>query len=357
MPPQVRADDVARAAGVSKTAVSFVLNGNDAGNISAATRDRILAAAKELGYQPNRLAQSLRRQRTHVLGLVTDEIASSPFAGRLLSGAVERATRQGYVVVVFDSQDHPDREQAAVTELGLRQVDGLIYATMGLRQLARLPSTRLPLVLANCQEDPDRHPTVVPDDRAGARAAVEHLLGLGHRRITMLTGAGVSTTRPHTLGNIAGPIRSRGFRATMARAGVTASESPVVSVGWDIDSGYHGAMRILTGPHGRLLPARDRPTAVFTVTDRAATGVLLAASRLGLDVPGDLSVVGFDDQEALAANVVPPLTTVALPHAAMGERAVELLLALLEGEPSPPGARRQYLPCRVVSRESAGPPR
>lgn len=357
MTPRVRADDVARAAGVSKTAVSFVFNNNDVGNISPATRERILAAAKELGYQPNRLAQSLRRQRTHVIGLVTDEIASSPFAGRLLGGAVDRATREGYVVVVFDSQDHPEREQSAVTELDLRQVDGLIYATMGRRELTHLPTTRLPLVLANCQQEGDQHLSVVPDDHGGGRAAAEHLLELGHRRVTMLTGPGVSTSTPHTRGNISGPMRSRGFRAAMRAAGVPAADAPVVSVGWDIDSGYHGALQVLTGTDGSLLPRRERPTAVFAVTDRSATGVLLAAARLGLDVPGDLSVVGFDDQESLAANVVPALTTVALPHTAMGEKAVELLLALLADAVDPHEPRRQYLPCPVVSRDSAAAPR
>ena len=357
MTPRPRAADVAERAGVSKTAVSFVLNGNDAGNIAPATRERILAAATELGYQPNRVAQSLRRQRTHVIGLVTDAIASSPFAGRLLGGAVERATRDGYVVVVFDSQDHPEREQAAADELANRQVDGLIYATMGLREVATVPHTRLPLVLANCQQEGDAHVSVVPDDRGGGRDAAELLLGLGHRRIAMLTGPGVSAHRPNVPGNISGPMRANGFRAAMRHAHVAAAESPVVSAGWDIDDGYHGAMRVLTGPSGRLLPASDRPTAIFAVTDRSATGVLLAAARLGLDVPGDLSVVGFDDQEALAANVVPALTTLALPHAAMGERAVELLLDSLAGRRDPRAPRRQYLPCPVVSRESAAPPR
>jgi LacI family transcriptional regulator len=336
------------------TAVSFVLNDRDAGNISPATRKRILAAAAELGYQPNRVAQSLRRQRTHVIGLVTDAIASSPFAGRLLGGAVERATRDGYVVVVFDSQDHPEREQAAVDELANRQVDGLIYATMGLRDLSSLPATRLPLVLANCQMAGDPHPSVVPDDVGGGRAAADYLLGLGHRRITMLTGRGVDPRRPLRSGNISGPMRAKGFRAAMRAAGLTAAETPLVTGGWDIDDGYASAMRVLADDLGRARPGAERPTAIFAVTDRVATGVLLAAAHLGLEVPRDLSVVGFDDQEALAANVVPALTTLALPHAAMGERAVDLLLGLLAGEA--PARGHEALGCPIITRQSAGPP-
>ncbi|HEY7721280.1 MAG TPA: LacI family DNA-binding transcriptional regulator [Pedococcus sp.] len=356
MSPRPRAADVAQRAGVSVTAVSLVLNDNDAGNVSAATRARILAAAAELGYQPNRVAQSLRRQRTHVIGLVTDAIASSPFAGRLLGGAVERATRDGYVVVVFDSQDHPEREQAAADELANRQVDGLIYATMGLRELDTVPRTSLPLVLANCQQAGDPYPSVVPDDYRGGWDAARHLLGLGHRRITMLSGVGITPGQPHHLGNIAGPLRAKGFRAAL-RSHVAAADSPVLTVGWDIDEGYHGAVRVLAGPAGGPAPVGDRPTAIFAANDRVATGVLLAAARLGLDVPGDLSVVGFDDQEAVAANVVPALTTLALPHTAMGERAVELLLETVTGRLVPDASRREHLRCPLVVRESAGPPR
>lgn len=356
MSPRPRAADVAQRAGVSVTAVSLVLNDNDAGNVSAATRERILAAAAELGYQPNRVAQSLRRQRTHVIGLVTDAIASSPFAGRLLGGAVERATREGYVVVVFDSQDHPDREQAAVDELADRQVDGLIYATMGLRELDTVPRTTLPLVLANCQQAGDPYLSVIPDDYRGGWDAARHLLELGHRRITMLSGVGTRPGEPHHLGNIAGPMRAKGFRAAL-RSHIAAADSPVLTVGWDINDGYHGAVRVLADAEGRQVPAGARPTAIFAANDRVATGVLLVAARLGLDVPGDLSVVGFDDQEAVAANVVPALTTLALPHTLMGERAVELLLETLTGRLVPGASRREQLRCALVIRESAGPPR
>ena len=357
MTTRPRAIDVAQRAGVSVTAVSLVLNDNDAGNISPTTRERILAAAAEIGYQPNRVAQSLRRQRTHVIGLVTDAIASSPFAGRLLGGAVDRATRDGYVVVVFDSQGRPEREQAAVDELSDRQVDALIYATMGLRHITSLPKTSLPVVLANCQQDGDLHPTIVPDDEGGGRTAAEHLLALGHQRITMLTGPGLRIDRPNAPGNISGPMRARGFRAGMRAAGLPASAARVVTAGWEIDDGYHGARRVLSGSDGQPLPAAERPTAIFAVTDRVATGTLLAAAHLGLDVPGDLSVVGFDDQEALAAKVVPALTTLALPHAQMGERAIDLVLDLLAGRIDPGTPHREVLPCPVISRDSAGPPR
>lgn len=331
---------MAARAGVSRTAVSFVLNGNDAGNVSTPTRDRILAAAAELGYTPNLVASSLRRQSTRQVGIITDAIATSPFAGRLLRGAMERAGERGFMVSLFDTAERPERETTAAQELQRRRADGMLYAAMGLRELAHVPDVGLPVVLANCFVPGDGVPCVIPDEQLAGRAAGQHLLSCGHRRITMLGG-----TPPA----VAGPLRAEGFRAAMDAAGLPASQTPVVTAGWTIDAGYAAACRVLD--------AGDRPTAVFAVNDRVAVGVLLAAARLGLSVPGDLSVVGFDDQEELAANVVPALTTLALPHHQMGERAMDILLDLHAEALEPDRPRRQLLDCPLVVRDSVSPPR
>lgn len=355
MSARPRATDVAQAAGVSVTAVSFVLNGNDSGNISAATRERVLQAAAELGYRPNRLAQGLRRQRSHVIGLVTDAIASSPFAGRLIAGAADRAGGDDYVLLVHDSHGDPGRDQGAVDELLARQVDGLVFATMGLRALETLPITPLPLVLANCYQDPDTHPSVVPDDAGGSRIAAETLLAAGHRRITMLGGPppqgcdlGIRA------GNVSGPVRERAFRAATRAAGLRSPDVSVRTVGWQIDDGCRGALRVLGDASGAALPAAGRPTGLVAVNDRVAAGAMLGAARLGLRVPEDVSIVGFDDQEGLAAFLVPGLTTLALPHEEMGRRAVDLLFARLHGEKVP--ATRELLPCPLVERGTVAPP-
>lgn len=347
-----KASDVARRAGVSVTAVSFVFNNNDVGNIAPATKDRILAAAEELGYTPDGIARSLRTQQTHMLGFVTDEIASSPFAGRLLAGAMDAAAARGYAVLASDSRDHRDREQEAVTELTRRKVEGVVFATMGLRAMPMLPSTRLPMLLANCLGPDDSHFSVIPDEVRAGRAAATYLTGLGHRRVTMLTGRTVSRRFPQ--GNISGPLRVKGFRAGMRAAGVTAGEYATTDAGWSIDTGHAAALRVLTDAAGRVLPADRRPTAVFAVNDRVATGVLLAAASLGLRVPQDLSVLGFDDQDALAAQVVPSLTTLALPHRAMGRRAVDVLVESLESG-TPPPARTELLECELLVRDSVAP--
>ncbi|MHA4816140.1 LacI family DNA-binding transcriptional regulator [Streptomyces aculeolatus] len=332
--------DVARLAGVSHTAVSFVFNGRAEGNLSAETQERIRRAAERLGYRPNAVARGLRRRRTAVLGLVTDEIASSPFAGRLLRGAMEAAWDSEHLVLTVDSGGDAAKEDAAVAELLDRRVDGIIYAAMSLRRV-RVPAGlhRTPAVLANCLAEDDSLPAVVPAERAGGRAAARLLLDAGHRRIAMVGG----------LDDIATAERLRGFRDALRGAGVTVPKEWVVRAGGEITAGRTGATRLLAGA-----AADRRPTGIVCYNDRVAAGVLHAAAQLHLDVPGELSVVGYDDQEHMAAYLDPPLTTVGLPHREMGEEAARLLLTAIDtGTAAPAGVRR--LTCPVVSRSSVGP--
>ncbi|MHA6523926.1 LacI family DNA-binding transcriptional regulator [Tessaracoccus sp. G1721] len=343
---RVRAADVAAAAGVSPTAVSFVLNGREGGNISAETTKRILETAKRLGYEPHHTARSLRSNTTHSLGLVTDAVASSPFGGRLLAAAAERAEAHGHVMLVMDLHSRDDRETTAIHELERRQVDALIYASMGFRIMTAPPKTHLPLVLANCTTERDETLSIFPDDASGATHALEHLADLGHRRVSMLSGNWDPLGPRDDQGNISGPLRRDAFLAAARRRGVDAT---AVESGWEIDDGYRAAMTALDRP------ADQRPTALFAITDRAAVGALLAAARLGLSVPDDLSLVGFDDQEKMAEFTVPPLTTVALPHARMGDEAVSMALAAAVGRPVE--EPRRALPCELLVRESTAPPR
>ena len=332
--------DVARIAGVSHTAVSFVFNGRADGNLSPATQERIRQAAAQLGYRPDPVARGLRRRRTAVIGLVTDEIASSPFAGRLLRGAMETAWDSDHLVLTVDSGGDPAKEDAAVAELLNRRVDGIIYAAMSLRRV-RVPEGlhRTHSVLANCLPEDDSLPAVVPAERAGGRTAARLLLAEGHRRLAVIGG----------LDDIASVERTRGFRDALRAEGVTVPTEWIVRGGGEISAGYAGALRLLDG----VEPGR-RPTGVLCYNDRVAAGVLHAATRLGIDVPADLSVVGYDDQEHMAAFLTPPLTSIALPHRAMGETAARLLLDAIEAGPTPPATVRR-LACPVVSRASVGP--
>lgn len=343
---RVRAADVAAAAGVSQTAVSFVLNGRDSGNIAPETKKRILETADRLGYEPHHLAKSLRSQTTHSLGLVTDAVATSVFGGRLLAAATERAHASGYALLLMDLLDHDEETAPAIREMERRQVDALVYVTMGFKVLSAVPPAKLPLVLANCTTQRDGELSVYPDDAYGAQQALTHLADLGHQRVTMLTGLWNPMGHGTAAGNISGPIRRKAFLAAAAERRLHAS---VVEGGWGIDDGYASAMQALQ------VPEEERPTALFAITDRVALGAVLAAAKLGLSVPADLSVVGFDDEEHLADRCVPPLTTIALPHTQMGETAVAMALDLIEGREIE--HRRRALPCELLVRESTARPR
>lgn len=341
---KVTALDVAKRAGVSRSAVSLVLNGRAEGNVTPERQERVLRAAAELNYTPNSVAVSLRNQRTSTIGIVTDEIVTSPFAGRLIAGASRTALDRGYMVLVVDTEHDPSRDDEAVRQLLHRQVDGLVYAAGGLREID--PPTAMlgvPSILANCTDRHGKIRSIVPAEVEGGRAAAELLLDLGHRRITLLSG---------TRSSPAAPQRERGYRQAMEEAGLGRKEQHVVETGWDIDDGYRAAEKVLT--------ASERPTGIICANDRVATGVLLYAASADLRVPQDLSVVGYDDQQHVAANLVPSLTTIALPHAEMGTQAITMLLDEIEGKTVSDAAQGMEtisvsIPCRPVVRESTGP--
>ncbi|MGP9536464.1 LacI family DNA-binding transcriptional regulator [Brachybacterium sp. AOP43-C2-M15] len=344
--------DVAALAGVSRATVSMVLNGRTAGTVAATTQQRVLEAAAELGYTRSAVAISLREQRTRTIGLITDEIATSPFAGRMARAASMAAARREYLVITVDLslRDHSVSDAARL--LAERQVDGLVYATMG-RERVPLPQIPpgIPLVLLNCELEDDGDgasapPTVVPDDYGGARRAARRLVETGHRRIVMLTGAD---------GTVADVERQNGFRDELAAAGLTPR---IVPTGWQMDDGYRET--------ARLLAEEEPPTGLFCIRDRVAGGALQAAAVAGVEVPGGLSVIGFDDEDFFAERLTPALTTIALPHGEMGERAMSALLDLLEAdgpEASGPDAgerdsagpgMRWVAECPLVERDSVG---
>ncbi|MFD8225890.1 LacI family DNA-binding transcriptional regulator, partial [Streptomyces massasporeus] len=260
--------DVARLAGVSHTAVSFVFNGRAAGNLSPATQERIRQAATQLGYRPDPVARGLRRSRTAVIGLVTDEIASSPFAGRLLRGAMDTAWAGEHLVLTVDSGGDPDKEDAAVAELLDRRVDGIIYAAMSLRSV-RVPEGlhRTHSVLANCLPEDDSLPAVIPAERAGGRTAARLLLEQGHRRVALVGGQD----------DIASVERLRGFRDALRAEGITVPRDWVVRTGGEISSGYEGAARLLDNA-----PPELRPTGIFAYNDRGAGGGRHAPAPRGI---------------------------------------------------------------------------
>ena len=336
--------EVAVAAGVSVTTVSHVLNDVKYARISPETRDKVKSAAEQLGYGPNRLAQALRTQRTGMLGLVSEDIATTPHAGRIILGADEAARARGYNLMIINTSGSasPESRDADVEALLERRVDGILYATMYHRHV-QVPANlgSVPSVLVDSVSTGGSITAVVPDEEGGARAAVGILLAAGHTRIGFLNNTDdVPATRD----------RLRGFRATLTEAGLDGDAAPVESEISEVQGGYEAARRILARP--------DRPTGLFCYNDRMAMGAYRAAAEAGLSIPGDLSVVGFDDQELIAANLYPGLTTVALPHYEMGAWAAGNLIDAIEGKTDLAlmALHPTILDCPLVARDSVAAP-
>lgn len=336
---RVRISDVAAAAGVSTATVSLVLNERTA-RISPATQDRVRRAAAAVGYTPNSVARGLRTQRTRTIGLVSDTIATTPYAGRMLSGAQDAAREYGYLVFLVDTDADPAVEREAIRALADQQVDAMIYACMWHRVVDVPASLPAGSVFLDCQPVSGGFPAVVPDDRAGGVAAVRELIAAGHRRIAYVDVE--ESDAP-----VASVLRWEGYLEVLDEAGIVPDTALHVRGATSAAGGRAATDLLLDLPEGR------RPTALFCFNDRIAAGAYIAAHHRGLEIPRDLSIVGFDDQPLVAAELDPPLTTVALPHYEMGRWAVEVAL----GTRSSDASDAAYLmPCPIVRRGSVGPP-
>ncbi|HSL70881.1 MAG TPA: LacI family DNA-binding transcriptional regulator [Longimicrobiales bacterium] len=324
--------DVARHAGVSVATVSRVLN--ESGPVKEETRRRIGEIARQLRYTPNSMARGLSTRRTSALGVLLPEIYGD-FFSELTRGIDQAARREGYHLLV--SSSHSDQVELEAALRAMRgRVDGLVLlaADLDVPGLLRHVPERLPVILLSADEQQAPHDTLIIDNYGGARAITEHLIALGHRRIGMILGP----DRNHDARE-----RLRGYHAALQGAGVAAEESLATAGDFTEVGGYRGAQR--------LLQVAPRPTALFAANDSMAIGALSALSEAGLDVPGDVAVVGFDDIQ-IAHYVSPPLTTVRVPIAALGARAVARVLQLLRGEP--PGSTREVIPTEVIIRRSCG---
>lgn len=333
-PPRPTMSDVSRVAGVSQTTVSLVLNGQDA-KISAPTRDKVLSAVEELGYRPNRAAQSLRLGQTSTIGFLTDEIAVQPFSGPMIAGIHDLAWEQRSLLLMVNTTRNPSRLRAAVDDLLDRQVDALIFAAMGTRQVD-FPDVggKVPTLLVNAFTPEGKYPAILPDERAGGRVAVEHVLSLGHDRIAFISGREAAwATRQ----------RIQGFRDGLSAAGLDPDKRPIYVGNYRIDSGYELTMRAMRGKH--------RPTALLLGNDQMATGAHIALARMGIRIPDDVSVVGYDD-EPIAADLAPALTTVRIPFYEMGRIAAQHALGGTV-DTLPPVT---YVQCSIVHRSSTNPP-
>jgi LacI family transcriptional regulator len=326
--------DVARLAGVHASTVSRALDPAARHRISAAVAERVSAAAEKLGYRPSALAAGLRSGRSHTVGVLVPDLTNPVFPP--IVQAIEAAlARAGYVTLLASTEADPAKEALLIRRMAAQGADGIILASAASGSPAPEAALRLglPMVLVNRRLPGTDLPAVVSEDAAGIGLAVRHLLGLGHRRIAHLAGpSGVATAAD----------RLRGFRAALRAAGL----APVAV---ERAAAY---TRAAGGAAARALLRAGGFTAIVAANDLLALGAYDALREAGLRVPVDVSVTGFNDMP-MADLVDPPLTTVRIQHAAMGEAAASALLARLRGE-APEGLTR--LPAALVVRESTAAP-
>lgn len=317
---KVTSADVARLAGVSQSAVSRVFT--PGASASQKTAEKVRAAAKELGYRPNVLARSLITGRTRIIGLVVAYLENQfyPVVLELLSRALQA---RGYHLLIFMAENSTDRIAEVVDELLDYQVDGIITASVGMTNdlTARCTAVGIPVVMFNRGQDDPRLSEVTSDNIAGGRRAAEFLIAGGHRRIAHITGwQGASTGRD----------RAEGFRLAMAEAGLT--PHAMIDGMYSRETAGDAAREICCG--------QDRPDAIFVGNDHMAFGVMdVLRHELGLSIPGDVSIVGYDDVP-LASWPVYDLTTIRQPVRRMVEATIEALLTQIEGGKTAPAKIR-----------------
>jgi LacI family transcriptional regulator len=329
MPPQ-RATllQVAQRAGVSRSTASFVLAGRHLDmRISEDARQRVLRAAQELDYRPNLMARSLRTKVTRTIALVSDTLASDPYAGKAINGALAAAVAHGHLLFIGETEGDPVVEERLIADFLDRQVDAFVYASMFTRYV-RLPKQLKghPVVLLNCLTRGARpaHHQIIPDELAAGWSAATTVLEAGHRGDIYLVG----TPDEHVF---AGRERMAGIREGLRAAGTGLAGT--VACDWWPDSAYEAV--------AGSLAAGLRPQALICLNDRIALGAYQALREAGRRIPDDVSVLSFDDSD-LAAWLRPQLTSISLPHYQLGWQAVEKLL----GPQSDPAVLRLPMPVR-----------
>ena len=346
---EVSIEDIARAAGVSHSTVSRALR--DSSLISVEVRERIQQLAREMGYTPNAIAQSLQTRQTSTIGLILTSIAD-PFWGDVMKGVEEVAREAGFSIFLGASHNDPEQEMAIIETFHRRRVDGILIAASRLTTTnnPRWHSFRVPIILINSQGEPEAPLLhwVSVDDFRGAQLAVEHLLQLGHRTIGYLG----TSNRPRS-----NRQRFLGYQSVLAANDVPyRDEWVVISPGNDAsfnEASFNEASfkeDVVAGRAclPRLLDAGV--TAIFCYNDMIATGVLLACRDSGIVVPGELSVIGYDDIE-MASYVTPPLTTIHQPKIEMGRLATKVMMDLLHHRPG----QNYVLPPTLIPRASTAP--
>lgn len=326
--------ELAHILNVSAASISRALNRPEM--VSAAMRERVLAAVDEHGYRPNGIARSLRKGETKTVGLVVSDL-QNPFYSSIVKAIEHKLSAHGYSCVICDASESQGKEQRALKLLAELKVSGIIHGFSGSRskELKQLGLDDIPIVEIDRSSGTAGTDTVLLDNVQGAKLAINHLLGFGHSRIGIISGPTHLTT---------GSERLRGYELALTEAGIEIDAALIELGDFREQSGYDAACR--------LLNREPRPTALLVANNEMTAGVLSALQEAGLRLPYDLSLVSFDDVR-WARYVDPPLTVIAQPLKQMGEAAAELLLQQLAGRKTSAG--RVFTPT-LIERASSAPP-
>ncbi|MFM9331542.1 LacI family DNA-binding transcriptional regulator [Paenibacillus mesotrionivorans] len=337
---QITVYDIAHEARVSVATVSRVLNGT--APVKASTRERVLEVINKHQFQPNALARSLIKKESGMIGMIMPDIGN-PFFPEVFLGAEKEARARGYAIFLCNTMGEQEKESEYLALLQEKRVDGIVFLGGRINQVrskAELArelvdcASRLPVVLVNGNMPRVSLPRVITDEAAGFRLAAQHLIDLGHRELRFIGGEGSVTATVQKV---------QALKAVMEENGLPFRPDTVLYGGFSIACGRSLMQTVLA--------EENRPTAVMCVNDSVAVGAVKAALEAGVDIPGELSVTGFDDT-LLATSITPELTTVSQNSHALGEQAVQLLHQMISGEK---GRKLTVLEPKLICRQSTGP--
>ena len=340
--------DIAKEAGVSVCTVSLVMNNKDHNRVSKAVAQKIRATAKNMGYKPNSVARTLRTSKSNTLGFVTDEIATTPYASKVLEGAQDAASKLGYILLTTNTNNDAELENQEISALLRYNVDGFLYAMMFHRKVD-IPEVLegIPTVVVDSEDAAGRVPSVYPDDELAGYDATNRLIQAGCRRIVYY-GSATSI--------VAQEQRLTGYRRALAEAGIPFDDALVVEVS-EFTNADDEAARVFD---------EIKPDGIFCFNDVRATFIYEAARERGVRIGADVSVISIDNQPFITNVIKPSLTTLELPHYEMGFEAVRQLVAILDGDKAVAdlepdrgmAVQRQRdgsktaLRCRIIERDS-----
>ncbi|MCA1409331.1 LacI family DNA-binding transcriptional regulator [Ensifer sp. IC3342] len=329
---------VAKAAGVSNKTVSRVINGEP--HVTEDTRERVEKAIRDLGYIPNMAARQIRSSRSNTFGIITDYVSTTPYSVDIVRGIQDWANTHGKSILMANSGGLPEREAEIWKMFQSHRIDGVLYVTMYHRVVdPEAGDVSIPTVMINCRpQTSELLPSIEPDDFQGARDLTRYLLERGHRRI------GYIRLNPILLG---AELRLDAFRRTAKEFGLAESD---LSIRLGMEGPVGAEENYVFAAASEILQQKDRPTAIMSGNDEMAIQIYIAALTLGLRIPQDVSIVGFDDFRTVSLALKPELTTAALPYYDLGFQGAEWLNSVISEEKV--RASRRVISCKLVERTS-----